>query len=208
MKKTVIILIIIFLSLSLFAKMGLKDKLQQKINAINISDELKVSLIAMIPIFELRGAIPIGIKHYHLPYWKTFVFSVAGNMIPIFFILLFFDIITKLFFKIPILKKILLKIFERTRKKSASIEKYEELGLMLFVAIPLPVTGAWTGSLAAYLFGLNFWKSILFIFLGVLIAGIVVSLLTSMGWIGAIIFFIALLIVLIKPIYKKKENVK
>ncbi len=205
-KKFLMIFFIIFLSLSLFAKGGIKEKLRHKIDDINISSEAKVFLISMIPIFELRGAIPIGIRVYHLPYWKTFIIAVVGNMVPIFFILLFFDFVTKLFFKVSFLKKILIKIFERTRKKGASIEKYEELGLMLFVAIPLPITGAWTGSLAAYLFGLAFWKSILFIFLGVLIAGIVVSILTSMGWLGAVIFLIALIIVLLKPVLKNKKD--
>ena len=85
------------------------------------------------------------------------------------------------------------------------IEKYEEIGLMFFVAIPLPITGAWTGSLAAYLLGLNLWKSILFIFLGVLIAGVVVSFLTSLKWLGAIIAAIALIYVIISNYVKKRE---
>ncbi|MCK4696393.1 MAG: small multi-drug export protein [Candidatus Cloacimonetes bacterium] len=160
----------------------------------------------MIPIFELRGAIPIGILSYELPVWKVFPIAIAGNMVPIFFILLFFDLITKLFFKVPILKKILEAIFHRTRKRGEIIEKYEEIGLMLFVAIPLPVTGAWTGSLAAYLFGLKFWKSILFIFLGVLIAGIVVTFLTSLKWIGAGIAVAALIYVLIRNYFKRIRN--
>ncbi len=203
-KKIVVLIIILFITLNMFG--GIKERLQGKIDKINISKEAKVFLISMIPIFELRGAIPIGIKYYHLSYPKTFAVSVAGNMVPIFFILLFFDFITRLFFRVPFLKKMLLKVFERTRKKSATIEKYEEIGLMLFVAIPLPVTGAWTGSLAAYLFGLKFWKSILFIFLGVLIAGVVVSILTAMNWVGAAIFLIALISVLIKPFIKKKTK--
>ena len=128
-------------------------------------------------------------------------------MVPIFFILLFFDFITKIFFRVPILKKLLEAIFRRTRKKGKIIEKYEEIGLMLFVAIPLPVTGAWTGSLAAYLFGLQFWKSILFIFLGVIIAGIVVTSLTLLGWLGAAIAFVGFAILVILPFIRKKKIV-
>jgi uncharacterized membrane protein len=97
-------------------------------------------------------------------------------------------------------------LFRRTRSKSAVIEKYEEIGLMLFVAIPLPVTGAWTGSLAAYLMGLNFWKSIFFIFLGVCIAAVVVSILTLLGWIGAAIALVALTFVVIQGMRKKDTN--
>ena len=185
---------------------GLKDKINDQINSINISNETKVFLISMIPIFELRGAIPIGLISYDLPLWKVFPIAIAGNMIPIFFILLFFDLVTKLFFKVPILKKLLEKIFARTRKKGAVIEKYEELGLMLFVAIPLPITGAWTGSLAAYLFGLPFGKSILFIFLDVFTAAIIVSTLSLLGWIGAIIAIVALIIVVISSALKTKKE--
>ena len=77
---------------------------------------------------------------------------------------------------------------------------------MIFVAIPLPVTGAWTGSLAAYLMGLSFWKSIFFIFLGVCIASIVVSLLTSLKWIGLGIACVALTYVFINGYIKKKRK--
>jgi len=181
-----------------------KEKFKEKIDKIN-SPEIKVFLIAMIPIFELRGAIPIGILEYDLSPLKVFPIAIAGNMVPIFFILLFFDFITKTFFRVPILKKLLEAIFRRTRKKGKVIEKYEEIGLMLFVAIPLPVTGAWTGSLAAYLFGLQFWKSILFIFLGVIIAGIVVTSLTLLGWLGAAIAFVGFAILVILPFLRKKK---
>jgi len=205
MKKILILLIIILLASSLFAS-GLKNKIQNKIEHINVSPEVKVFLFSMLPIFELRGAIPIGVLKYQLPYWKVIPIAIAGNMVPIFFILLFFDLVTRICFAVPFLKKILEAIFARTRKKGEVIEKYEELGLMLFVAIPLPVTGAWTGSLAAYLFGLQFWKSILFIFLGVVIASAVVSLLTALKWIGLIIAIVALAAVLISNFMRKRSS--
>ncbi|MBT4332487.1 MAG: small multi-drug export protein, partial [Candidatus Cloacimonetes bacterium] len=153
----------------------------------------------------LRGSIPIGVHRYKLPYWKVIPISIVGNMFPIFFILLFFDFVTKIFFKVPFLKKILEAIFARTRRKTAVIQKYEEIGLMFFVAIPLPITGAWTGSLAAYLFGLKFWKSILFIFLGVCIAAVVVTLLSSLKWIGAGIAVVALIAFFVYNKIKKKS---
>lgn len=204
MKKIFIILILLCFSFSLFAEEGLKEKLKTSIDNIEAPDEIKVFLIAMIPIFELRGAIPIGMLKYELPLWKVIPIALAGNMFPIFFILLFFDIITKICFKVPFLKKILEAIFARTRKKTEVIQKYEEIGLMLFVAIPLPITGAWTGSLAAYLFGLKFWKSILFIFLGVCIAAVVVTFLASLKWIGAGIAATVLIAVFIFNQIKKK----
>ena len=199
-------LFIILCSSLLFAS-GLRDRIQQKVDDFAVSSELKVFLISMLPIFELRGAIPVGVLSYQLPYWKVVPLALAGNMVPIFFILLFFDFVTKLCFKFRFTRKILEMIFRRTRSKSAIIEKYEEVGLMIFVAIPLPITGAWTGSLAAYLMGLSFWKSIFFIFLGVCIASIVVSFLTSLKWVGALIAILALIYVIISGhIRKKKRN--
>ncbi|MBN1327271.1 MAG: small multi-drug export protein [Candidatus Cloacimonetes bacterium] len=183
---------------------GLRETIKDNVDAINVSNEVKVFLLAMLPIFELRGSIPLGIHYYQLPYWKVIPLSLAGNMVPIFFILLFFDFVTKICFRFKFLKKILEAVFRRTRSKSEIIEKYEEVGLMIFVAIPLPITGAWTGSLAAYLMGLSFGKSILFIFLGVLIAGIVVSFLTSLKWVGALIASLALLYLLVKSITRRK----
>ena len=206
MKRLLIILILFCIAFSLFADEGIKEKLKKSIDKIEAPDECKVFLIAMIPIFELRGAIPIGMWKYELPLWKVIPIALAGNMFPIFFILLFFDFVTKLFFKVPFLKKLLEAIFARTRRKTEVIQKYEEIGLMLFVAIPLPITGAWTGSLAAYLFGLKFWKSILFIFLGICIAAIVVTFLSSLKWIGAAIASVALIAVFIFNQLKKRSS--
>lgn len=206
MKKIVVILILFSLVFPLLAENSLKSDLKSKIDEIAVSNELKVFLIAMIPIFELRGAIPIGVLRYQLPIWKVYPISVVGNMIPIFLLLLFYDFITKLFFQVPFLKKLLQKLFERTRRKSKVVEKYEELGLMLFVSIPLPITGAWTGSLAAYIFGLGFWKSILFILFGVMFAGVLVTILTMLAWWGAAIAFVAFSLIIINSYFKKVDE--
>lgn len=196
MRKLLIFLIII-ISTNLVASSSLKQNITKQIDKINLSDEAKIGLISMLPIFELRGAIPIGINYYKVNPFIVFLISITGNMIPIFFILLFFRFIENLLRKNKHTENLLEKIFTRTRKKSKIIEQYEELGLIMFVAIPLPVTGAWTGSLAAYIFGLNFWKSILFIFIGVLSAGIIVTLLSILGWIGAIIALSVLAILIV-----------
>ena len=84
----ILILILLILPLSLSSS-DWKDAVKTKVDQLAVSSELKVFLIAMIPIFELRGAIPIGILGYDLPLWKVFPIAVAGNMVPIFFILLF-----------------------------------------------------------------------------------------------------------------------
>ena len=142
---------------------------------------LKVFVISILPISELRGSIPFGLAN-SLPIWQTWIISIIGNFLPVPFILLFLNPVEKFFRKWKFFDKIIDKVFEYTRRKTRkSIEKWESLALILFVAVPLPVTGAWTGSLAAYLFGLDFKKSLLCIFIGVLIASIIVIIATIEG---------------------------
>ena len=147
-----------------------------------ILDWLIIILISMSPWIELRGAIPIAILEYHWQWWQALPISVLGNMIPVPFILLLFRVVEKELRKNPTFNKLIDKLFDKTRKKAnTKVEKYEELALVLFVAIPLPFTGAWTASLIAYLFNLDIKKSILTIFLGVIIAGLIVTILTITG---------------------------
>ena len=192
------------------AKLSEKSFRQEIVNSINnvFSPELTVFIISMLPIFELRLSIPIGILTFGLNPLLVFILSIIGNMVPIFFILLFLGFITKVFYKIPILRRFLEWLFRRTQSRSKIVEKYQELGLVIFVAIPLPVTGAWTGSVAAYLLGLDFWKSIFFIFCGVLIAGIVVTILSLLGWWGAIIALTVLLSLFLRKMLSLKLNNK
>lgn len=147
----------------------------------NIPLEIVVIIIAMIPIGELRLALPLAISAYHFSWWQAFSLSVIGNMIPVYFILKYIGPVSNwLSKKSRLFKRFFDWLFTRTRKKMA--KKYEKYGLwalMIFVAIPLPITGAWTGSLAAWLFGLDWKKSIIFVFLGVLIAGVIVTLATT-----------------------------
>jgi len=147
-----------------------------------IIDWLIVILVSMSPWIELRGAIPIAILEYHWQWWQALPISVLGNMIPVPFILLLLRVVEKELRKYPTFNRLIDKLFDKTRKKAnTKIEKYEELALILFVAIPLPFTGAWTASLIAYLFNLDIKKSILTIFLGVIIAGLIVTILTITG---------------------------
>ena len=141
-----------------------------------ISKEFIVFLISMIPLLELRGSI-LAAGFLKMDFVPTYIAAVLGNMLPIPFILLFIEKIfawmktTKYFHKFPDWCE------KKAMSKSAQIEKYGYFGLFLFVAIPLPGTGAWTGSLLSVLFGMKGKKSFLFIFLGVLTAGLVMSLL-------------------------------
>lgn len=141
--------------------------------------------IAALPVLELRGAIPYGVAN-GLPYFGVLAVSVIGNMLPVPFIILFvrkiFDWMKK---KSKSLAGIAEKLEKRAENKMDVIEKYEMLGLFILVAIPLPGTGAWTGSLISALLGLRLKNAFPMILLGVLTAGVIMMII-SYG-VGAII---------------------
>jgi uncharacterized membrane protein len=147
----------------------------------NINDLVKIFLTAMTPIGELRASIPLGLSILHQPWFLVFVISVIGNMIPPVFILWLFPGFSNwLMSHSKLMNKFLTWLFERTRKKAHDkIEKYGDLALIIFVAIPLPNTGAWTGTLAAWLFGIPLKRALPNVFYGVLIAGVIVTLVTA-----------------------------
>ncbi|MFA0814365.1 MAG: COG2426 family protein [Anaerofustis sp.] len=144
---------------------------------------LHVFLISAIPVIELRGAIPYGILLLGMPYWSTLLFSILGSILPAPFILYLGEyILTKLEnSKRGGLSKLAKKIRERSMKKSAQIEKYSYWGLILFVGIPLPGTGVWTGCIIAALLKLNPVKSMLCALAGTTLAGIIVTALVEGG---------------------------
>ncbi len=150
----------------------------------SLPKELVTLFIAMIPIFELRGAIPWALANPPIGGgldWQTaFIFAYIGNFIPVIPLLLFLDPVTNFLRRWTIFDRFFEWLFRRTRRKGKMIEKYEIIGLLLYVGIPLPGTGAWTGSLAAYLFGVKFKNSLLAISIGIVLAGILVTL-ASLG---------------------------
>lgn len=147
-----------------------------------VGEELCVFFCSMLPIIELRGAIPLAFG-LGLPWWQAYLISVAGNLLPVPFILLLINIVIKWMAtsKVRFFNKIASFLLERVEKKRARIEKYSFWGLCLFIAIPLPVTGAWTGSLVAAVIGMKPHKAFLSALLGVLMAGVVVSLIVYGG---------------------------
>lgn len=143
---------------------------------------LLTGLIGMVPIIELRGAIPIGVFTFGLNYVESFLCSFIGNVIPIYFILRYIKPIFKWLSRWKLFKKFIDWITKRANKKIAKSKKLQtavNLGLFLFVAIPLPGTGAWTGALIAALLDLEPKKAFWPIFFGVLTAGIIILLLTA-----------------------------
>jgi uncharacterized membrane protein len=145
-------------------------------------------LISMLPIVELRGAIPYGIG-FGLDILPVILISVVGNLLPIPFLILFGGKVLNWFASFPKLGKPFRKILEIGDRKVAQMKKTLFWGLFLFVAIPLPGTGAWTGSLVASLFGLPKRSSFLAVTLGVLISGVIMCL-ASYGVLGFLNFLL------------------
>ncbi len=142
-----------------------------------ILGEFIIFLISMIPILELRGSI-LAAGFMNVAFLPTYVSAVIGNMVPIPFILLFIEKLFSWMKTTKHLGKVANGFEKRALSKREQIDKYGGWGLFLFVAIPLPGTGAWTGALLAVLLGMKPVKALGWIFLGVLTAGLVMSLLS------------------------------
>ena len=138
-------------------------------------------LLSIIPISELRGSIPFA-YFQGVPLWQAFLIGVISNALVPFIGFIFFNTLHILLDKWSFYHNLFEKTVTRARKKvDAKVGKYGLLGLMLFVAIPLPITGAWTGTIGAWVMGLDKKRSYLFIIMGVLIAGIIVTTVVYTG---------------------------
>ena len=137
-----------------------------------INKALAVFIVSMMPIVELRGAIPFGVS-LGLDWREVYILSVIGNIIPIPFIILFFRPVIEYMEKTKLFGKLASKLRHRTNNKIKNLNKYKMLGLFLFVAIPLPGTGAWTGSAIAALMKMRIKHSFVAIAAGVVSAGLI-----------------------------------
>ena len=142
---------------------------------VNAGKVIGIFFISLLPVIELRGSIPIG-YYQGLPWYTNMITSIIGNILPVPFILLFVVKVFEFMKKRNIMVNIIEKIGKRAMSRSESIANKEFLGLMLFVAIPFPGTGAWTGALIAALLQFDRKKSFVYIFIGVLIAASLVTL--------------------------------
>ena len=151
------------------------------VNWLNgLPKELTVMIVGALPISELRGAIPLGL-YYGMPLYKAFLLAVLGNSIIIIPGLFLFEPVSTALRRFPFWSRFFEWLFERTKRKADTVQKYESLGLLLFVAIPLPMTGAWSGIIAATLFKIRFRYAFTAVITGVFCAGLIVSLLCSVG---------------------------
>ena len=143
-----------------------------------MKDILLTFLVAMVPVVELRGAIPFGVVR-GLNLWTAIIASMLGNLIPVPFIILF---IRKIFAwmraHMPKLDGLVLRMEKKAEKNRAAVEKYAFCGLVILVAIPLPGTGAWTGALVAAMMEIRLKRAFPAIAIGVAIAGVIVSVIT------------------------------
>ena len=149
----------------------------------NIPKEWAVMLVSALPISELRGGIPLALS-MGMPMGKAFILSVTGNIIPIVPALFLLEPVSNRLRKFKLWAGFFDWLFERTKRKADVIQKYEALGLAIFVAIPLPMTGAWTGVIAASLFKIKFRYAFIAITAGVIAAGVIVSALCALGIMG------------------------
>lgn len=133
-----------------------------------------VFFCSMLPVIELRGAIPLGSVLGVQPL-LCYAIAVAGNLLPVPFILLLIRWVLEGMKRIPGVRRVAFWLEEKAEKNRAKVERYAFWGLLLFVAVPLPGTGAWTGALVAALMGMRFSKAMLSITGGVLIAGAVIT---------------------------------
>lgn len=146
----------------------------------DVPKEYIVILVGALPISELRGAIPLALS-FGMPMGKAFWLSVIGNSIPVMPALFLLEPVSSRLRRFKIWARFFDWVFERTKKKADTIQKYEALGLAIFVAIPLPMTGAWSGVVAASLFKIKFRYAFIAIIAGVFGAGLIVSSLCGLG---------------------------
>lgn len=146
----------------------------------DIPKEYLVILMAILPIAELRGAIPLALS-FGMSLEKAFWLSVFGNSLFVAPALFLFEPVSRRLRKFKIWQRFFDWVFERTKKNADTVQKYEALGLAIFVAIPLPMTGAWSGVIAATLFKIRFRYAFIAIIAGVIGAGLIVSALCALG---------------------------
>lgn len=135
-------------------------------------------LLSMLPISELRGSIPYAISQ-GVPWQTAYLISVAGNFLVIIPVVYLLGPVSEWLRRAAIFDRFFTWLFARSRRRGRMIERFEVMGLVAFVAIPLPITGAWTGAAAAFVFGVRKPVALAAIFLGICIAGAVVTLATT-----------------------------
>ncbi len=159
----------------------MSDLLKAAVEALaGVRREYIVFIISALPIFEIRGGVIAGLA-FGLPLWRVLLFGFLGNIASVTPILLFLEPMSKWLYRNRLADRLLHWLFARAQKKADQINRWGPLGLVLFTAIPLPVSGAWTATFASILLGVRRWRAIASIYAGIIIAGAVVYLVMLSG---------------------------
>ena len=172
----------------------------------SLPEQLIVLIIADLPVVELRGSLPVAIDIFHMPWHQSLGLSLIGNLLPVPFLLLFYDSLARLISRGSRGNRFMEWIYERIGRKTWVIEKYKRVGLILLVAIPFPGTGAWTDSIVAHLLGISFKYAFLDIVIGVTVAGLIVTTLVLLGWIGAGIALAGVITLAVTGLWRQKSS--
>lgn len=149
----------------------------------NLPPEALVLLTSMLPIVELRGAIPVGLSLGVHPV-LTYFLAVVGNSIPVPFVWLLVNPVSNFVRRTPVIRRAWEAYLARTSRKGSSIRRYGLIGLTIFVAIPLPSTGGWTGAILASLFGIRLLPACICVIVGIMLAGLIVMTVSLLGMLG------------------------
>lgn len=174
---------------------GFGVKVATALRSLGWPDEAVVFALATLPVIELRGAIPVGYWLQLKPTLLTLL-SILGNMVPVPFIVLYLKrLATFLAGKNSSASKFFDVLFKKAKQKAGPVEEFQWLGLMLFVAVPFPGTGAWTGAIVASILDMPFWSAVSANFVAVVFASLLVNLIVNLGLKYAIATGIALFFV-------------
>ncbi|XP_074573802.1 uncharacterized protein LOC141830216 [Curcuma longa] len=191
---------------------GLGLKVATTLRRLGLADELVVFALATLPVLELRGAIPVGYWMQLHPLALTLL-AILGNMVPVPFIILYLKKLASFFLsrKSGVATRFVNLLFERAKAKAVSVEEFRWLGLMLFVAVPFPGTGAWTGAAIASILDMPFSSAFSANLVGVVLAGLLVNLLVNLGLkyailTGLFLFFVSTVMWSILRSLKKSSN--
>jgi uncharacterized membrane protein len=204
--KRLLAVVLLFAIVAGVAQASTGSRIAQSLRARGLSPEATVLLVAMLPIVELRGAIPVGENLFHLPLWKTLCLAVVGNMLPILLVVFLLERLTVWLGHVGLFRRFFAWLFARTRARSGVIARYEFWGLVLFVGIPLPMTGAWTGAVASVLMDMSYGRALLAIFTGVLLAATVVTMLSLLRLWGAVIAGLAILLIVLTGVIRARRK--
>jgi len=157
--------------------MGIKSKIFGTLIVL-FPKEVVIIFVAALPIFELRLAVPLGILHFKMSYLEVYLLSLLGNLLPVIPLLLFFKYFFHRLENMKVVGRFFRWWFRSVERRSKIVERWGFWGLACFVAIPLPITGAWTGTAAATLFEIDVKKAFLAISMGVAMAGVIMTTLS------------------------------